>query len=63
MHVTLDVTRKKNPVKKNQGWDPINQKCKANENTSRRNPKKNTKANNQQNPGKDPMQRGFMVTK
>jgi hypothetical protein len=32
--------KKKNPVSKNQGWEPIHQKYKANENTSRHNPKK-----------------------
>jgi hypothetical protein len=31
----------KNSVSKNQGWEPIHQKYKANENTSRHNPKKN----------------------
>jgi hypothetical protein len=39
--------RKKNPVYKNQGWEPIHQKYKANESTSRHNPKKQkTKASN-----------------
>jgi hypothetical protein len=32
--------RKKNHVNKNQGWEPIHHKYKANENTSRHNPKK-----------------------
>ncbi len=42
----------------------IHQKYKANENTSRHNPKKNKiKTNNQQKSSKDPMQRGLMVTK
>jgi hypothetical protein len=54
---------KKNLVNKNQGQEPINQKYKANENTSRHNPKKKTKANNQQKSSKNPMQRGLMVTK
>jgi len=36
--------RKKNPVNKNQGWEPIHLKYKANENTSsRHNPKKKQK--------------------
>ncbi len=35
--------KKKNPVNKNQGWEPIHQKYKANENTSRHNPKKKQK--------------------
>jgi hypothetical protein len=44
-------------VSKNQGWELIQQKYKANESTSRHNPKKNkTKTNNQQKPDKDPMQ-------
>jgi len=32
--------KKKNPVNKNQGWEPIQQKYKADGNTSRHNPKK-----------------------
>jgi hypothetical protein len=32
--------KKKNSVSKNQGWEPIHQKCKTNEDTSRHNPKK-----------------------
>jgi hypothetical protein len=32
-----------NLVNKNQGWEPIHQKYKANENTSRHNPKKKQK--------------------
>ncbi len=35
--------KEKNPGNKNQGWEPIHQKCKANENTSRHNPKKKQK--------------------
>jgi hypothetical protein len=50
---------KKNSVNKNQGWEPIQQKYKANENTSRHNPKKN----NQQKSSKDPMQSVLMATK
>jgi hypothetical protein len=45
---------KKKLVTKNQRWEPIYQKCKANENTSRYNPKKK-KVNNQQKSGKKPM--------
>jgi hypothetical protein len=41
------VNKKKNLVYKNQGWEPIHQKYKANESTSRHNPKKK-KTNNQQ---------------
>jgi hypothetical protein len=35
--------KEKNLVNKNRGWEPIHQKCKANENTSRHNPKKKQK--------------------
>jgi hypothetical protein len=34
---------KKNLINKNQGWEPIHQKYKANDNTSRHNPKKKQK--------------------
>jgi hypothetical protein len=34
---------KKNPVNKNQGWEPMHPKYKANENTSKHNPKKKQK--------------------
>jgi hypothetical protein len=37
------VKFEENPVNKNQGWEPIHQKYKANENTSRHNPKKKQK--------------------
>jgi hypothetical protein len=53
----------KNLVNKNQGWEPIHQKYKANENTSTHNPKTKTKVNNQQKLIKDLMQRGVMTTK
>jgi hypothetical protein len=36
-------SKKKNPVIKNQGWEPIQQRYKANENTSRHNRKKKQK--------------------
>ncbi len=36
----IDKSTKKNPINKNQGWEPIHQKQKANENTSRHNLKK-----------------------
>jgi hypothetical protein len=39
---------KKNRVHQNQGWEPIYQKYKAKENTSRPNSKKKQKQNNQQ---------------
>jgi hypothetical protein len=39
----LEVILEENPVNKNQGWEPIHQKYKANENTSRHNPKKKNK--------------------
>jgi hypothetical protein len=35
--------KKKNPLNKNQGLQPIHQKCKANENRSRHYPKKKQK--------------------
>jgi hypothetical protein len=41
----------------------MQQKYKANENISRHNPNKKTKANIGQKSGKDPMQRGLMTTK
>jgi hypothetical protein len=34
---------KENPINKNQRWEPIQQNYKANENTSRHNPKKKQK--------------------
>jgi hypothetical protein len=37
------LKEKKNPVNENQGWEPIWQKYKANENTNRHNPKKKKK--------------------
>jgi len=37
------VAFKKNPVNIDQTWEPIHQKYKANENTSRHNPKKKQK--------------------
>jgi hypothetical protein len=42
---------KKNLVNKNQGWEPIQQKYKAKENTSRHNLKEKPKKNNQQKSG------------
>jgi hypothetical protein len=58
------VQKKKNLVNKNQGREPIHQKYKANENTSRHNPKKKQKQTINKNQVKrDPMQRGFMTTK
>jgi hypothetical protein len=63
MNCKLDVQTEKEekPCTKNQGWEPIHQKYKVNENTSRHNPKKKTKANNQQKLGEHPMQRGLMA--
>jgi hypothetical protein len=37
------LVKKKNHVNKNQGWEPIDQKYKAKENTSRHNPNKKQK--------------------
>ncbi len=42
--------------------EPIHQKYKAYENTSRHNLKKNTKANNQLKSDKDPMQRNKLAS-
>jgi hypothetical protein len=61
--ITWSSTKNKNPGNKNQGWKPIHQKYKANENTSRHNPKKKNKANNRQKLGRDLMQRGLTVIK
>jgi hypothetical protein len=38
-YLTINV-KKKTPITKNQRWKPIHKKYKANENTSRHNPKK-----------------------
>jgi hypothetical protein len=43
MNPEVEGFKKKNPVNKNQGWEPIHQKYKANENTNRHNPKKKQK--------------------
>jgi hypothetical protein len=43
MLVSCAQPKRKNPVNKNQGWEPIHEKYKANENTSRRNPKEKQK--------------------
>ncbi len=59
---TLNIFEKKNHVNKNQGWEPIHQKQKANENKNRHNPKEK-KLKNQQKSNKHPMQRGLMATK
>jgi len=40
--------KNENPVNKNQGWEPIHQKYKANENTSRYHPKKKKPKANEQ---------------
>ncbi len=48
---------------KNQGWERIHQKYKANENTNRHNPKKKQKPTINQKSGKDPMQRGLTTMK
>jgi hypothetical protein len=43
LHACNEVKKKKNHVNKDQGWEPIHQKYKANENTSRHNPKNKSK--------------------
>jgi hypothetical protein len=45
--------QRKNPVNKNQGWEPIHQKYKVIENTSRHNPKKKQKQTINKKPGKN----------
>jgi hypothetical protein len=42
------MNKKKNPINKNQGWESIHQKYKANENTETQPKRKKHKANNQQ---------------
>jgi len=56
---------RKNFVNKNEGWEPIHQKYKANENTTRHNPKKKQKQTINKNhvKSKDLMQRELMTTK
>jgi hypothetical protein len=43
-----------------QGWEPIHQKYKANENTSRHNPRKKQKLTINKKSGEDHMQRGLL---
>jgi hypothetical protein len=62
MFLSCVQPKRKNLINKNQGWEPIHEKYKANENTSRCNPKeKKTKQSTKK--GKDLMQRGFMAMK
>jgi len=52
------------PINKSQGWEPVQQKYKANEKTNKNNfKKKKTKTKNQQKLAKDPMQRIFVTIK
>jgi hypothetical protein len=53
---------RKKIVIKNQGWEPIYQKYKTNENTIKHNPK-NCFYKNQQKSSKKPMQRVFIAMK
>jgi hypothetical protein len=55
--VISEKEEERNPVNKNQGWEPIHQKYKAKENTSKHNPEKRQKS------GKDLMQRGLTTMK
>jgi hypothetical protein len=50
--IVLTCIRKKSHVYKNQGHEPIHQNYKVNDSTSRHNPKKKMKTNNQQKIGK-----------
>jgi hypothetical protein len=63
--VKIGLNEKKTHVNKNQGWEPIHQKYKAKENTSRHNPKKKQKwtINKKINKNKDSMQKGLIITK
>ncbi len=45
MFSSFAIEKEKNLVNKNQGWEPVHQKCKANENTSRHNSKKTISKN------------------
>jgi hypothetical protein len=47
-HLYRCAKEEKNPVNKNQGWEPNHKKYKANENTSKCKTKDKTKVNNQQ---------------
>jgi hypothetical protein len=56
--------KKKSPGNQNQGWEPIHQMYKANENTSIYNPKEKQKLTiNQKKSSKDLMQKGLIATK
>jgi len=56
--------RKKNRINKNQGWESIHQKYKANENTSKHNPNKKQKQTiNKKKSGKNLMQRKVTTKK
>jgi hypothetical protein len=54
--LAIYICLKENLVNKNQGWEPIQQKYKANENTSRHNPKKKQKRTINNKSGKEIMQ-------
>ncbi len=54
--------KKKKPENKNQEWEPIQQKYKANKKTNRYNPKEKTKANNQQRPYAHRETHGYEMT-
>ncbi len=55
--------QKKNPSYKIQGQEPIHKKYKANESTSRHNPKKKQQQTMNKKYGKNSMQMGLMATK
>ncbi len=59
----LQQHKEKKSINQNQGWEPIHENYKATENTSKHNPKKKTKANNQQKSSKNPMQKELMAMK
>jgi len=59
-HIFTLKGSKKSLVNKNQGWEPIHQKYKANENTSRHNPKKKQKQTMNKKSCKDLTRRRLM---
>ncbi len=63
--IVAQKNRKEKHVNQNEAWEPIHQKYKANENTTKHNPKKKQKQTINKNhvKSKDLMQRGLMATK
>jgi hypothetical protein len=61
----IATKKKKNLTNKNQGWEPIHQKYKANENTRTQvdTTQREKKSKQSTKIGKDPMQKQLMATK